>query len=351
MKNDFNFTTETTKYIKGIALLLMFASHLFTFPEWIVDGNEFVSIPFRSNSIAYFVGKFGGICVGIFMFLTGYGMFYSYQKGNCVSISIKRIIKFLSKYWILLFTFFLPIELLTGRTYYNPEKWFQELFGVYTSIVNFAWYVRFYVLAMLTLPILIHFLKGKSYNSLLFSIVPFQIISLILRFLSTKITFHNAEAITAEYFRYISLVLIGYCFAKFELFNKFDKLLSKYHTNTFWVCILGVFVTFVARVKLFSRTNLYMPEMDILCVPLFLFFTAKLLSTIKFKPILNGLEIIGNNSLNLWFLQSIFFFETEMLQWIIYWPKLSICVLLWNVIVLLPVSIFYNKIYKKLHII
>ncbi len=35
------FDKEATLIIKGIALLMMFADHFFTFPEWWIDGIQF----------------------------------------------------------------------------------------------------------------------------------------------------------------------------------------------------------------------------------------------------------------------------------------------------------------------
>lgn len=351
MKNRFNFSIETTNCIKGIALLLMFTSHLFAFPDWLVSGNKFISIPFCNYTLAYWSGKFGGICVGIFMFLTGYGMYYSYLKGNCFIKSGKKSVNFLLKYWILIFTFFLPIELLMGRTYFNPAKWHLELFGIYTSIIGFAWYVRFYVLTMITLPFLKNIIiRTNVWGSIIVSIVPFQIIYIILNILSTQITFHNAESITKEYFEYITIVLLGYCFAKFELYGKLSELLSKYHFNNFIVYLFGILFVVIMRVKILPESGAYIPNMDILYVPIFLFFLIEILNHFHFKPLLRCLSIIGNNSLNLWFLQSVFFFETKKLQWVVYLPKLSIVVLIWNIIILLPVAKLYNIIYKRIHI-
>lgn len=109
------FTPKTTGQIKGMALILMYASHLFAFPDWLAEGNGFVSIPLFGNTIAYFVGKFGGICVSVFMFLTGYGMYYSYKKGSSAAIGAKKAVKFLLKYWLLMFTFFLPVQIGGGK--------------------------------------------------------------------------------------------------------------------------------------------------------------------------------------------------------------------------------------------
>lgn len=351
MNDKLNFDIKTTDKIKGIALIFMFASHLFTFPDWLCEGNGFISLPVRSSTAAYFFGKFGGICICMFMFLTGYGMFYSYKKGNAFAVSVKKAGKFLLKYWLLIFTFFIPVQLLCGRTYFDPSKWYQELLGIYTSIVGFAWYVRFYLLTMLTLPLLKKLIGKNPFISIAACTLPFTLVCVLLRILSTHIVFHNAGAIAEEYFRYISVVLLGYCFAKYALYDKIDSLLTKFRLNRPWLYIAGVLLIFVLRVKILPAESTFIPTLDLFYVPVFIFFTVKLLNVFNLAPISRCLETVGQNSMNLWFLQSIFFFQTKALQWIVYLPKFSVLILLWNIALLLPLSWLYNMLYKKLRIL
>ena len=203
---------------------------------------------------------------------------------------------------------------------------------------------------MITLPFLKNIIRTNTWVSLVVSIVPFQAVYIILKILSTKIIFHNAAAVMKEYFGYISLVLLGYCFAKFEIYGKLKKLLPQRPANNFAACVLGILLVFIMRVKILPGTGVYMPNMDVLYVPIFIFFVIGILNHFQHKNPLRCLQIIGYNSLNLWFLQSVFFFETDKLQWIVYLPKVAIVILLWNVIILLPVSKLYNAIYRKLRI-
>lgn len=345
MKKDLNFDVQMTNIIKGIALILMFASHLFAFHEWLVDGNYYISISFRNNTLAYFCGKFGEICVCMFMFLTGYGMYFSYQKGHCLKRSLYKVISFLLKYWAILFTFFLPIQLLLGRTYFDNSKWDLELFGVYTSIVGFAWYVRFYVLCLLSLPLLKKLIEKNVLCSFCFAIIPFYIICVFMRILSNYIVFHNALAVTEEYFRYMPVVLIGYCFAEFQLFNRINTFLNKINFDNLLIDVLSCIVIFILRVKSPLKNIIYIPTTDIIYAPIFILFIIRIINELQFRSLDKLLELIGVNSMNLWFLQSIFFFETNALQWIVYLPRWSFFVLIWNIFILLPISIIYNKIF------
>ena len=45
---------EATNYIKGIAIVLMFFHHFFTFPEWYIEG---VSYPYLAECAKFFVNQ------------------------------------------------------------------------------------------------------------------------------------------------------------------------------------------------------------------------------------------------------------------------------------------------------
>lgn len=225
------------------------------------------------------------------------------------------------------------------------------MLGTYTSIVGFAWYVRFYVLAMLTLPLLKKGIGKNQWTSAAYAVLPFQAIYILMRIISSRVAFNATAVIAMEYFKYISVVLLGYCFARFDLYTKLDIFLKKYRLNRNGFYILGIFAVFVARLKLSSDVYVLIPNTELVYAPLFIFFAARLMNNFSCKPILQALEIIGRHSMNLWFLQSVFFFETNWLQWIVYLPKLSFLVIIWNIILLLPISKFYNFIYQKLHIL
>lgn len=77
---SWNFSSIDTLLIKGVAIILMVANHLFPIPEWIFPENQYISISIGSKSIAAYFGGFSKICVGIFAFLTGIGLYYTYNR-------------------------------------------------------------------------------------------------------------------------------------------------------------------------------------------------------------------------------------------------------------------------------
>ena len=77
-KNE--LTKESTIYIKGIAIILMFCNHLFPIIEWIYPENMYWSISIGEKTIASYIGGYGKICVAIFAFLTGIGFYHTLKK-------------------------------------------------------------------------------------------------------------------------------------------------------------------------------------------------------------------------------------------------------------------------------
>ncbi len=133
--------------IKGIAVLLMILHHLWGFPDRVPElqlPNAYVQI-----------GSAGKICVSIFMFLSGYGLYANYLRQGQAHIW-KRIWNVYKRYWQV-FLVFVPIGYIMGlhldiqeaignliclSCSYNHEWWFLatyiELLLVFALIMKIA---------------------------------------------------------------------------------------------------------------------------------------------------------------------------------------------------------------------
>ena len=116
-------TRENTKQLKGFAVLLMLAHHLFAFSDRIPYGFDFSRNIFLSNTLTSFIGVFGKICVPIFMFLGGYGLYAScvYKEDNENKIKNKFIIKIVNLYkcYWKVFIIFVPLCILFFQNNHN----------------------------------------------------------------------------------------------------------------------------------------------------------------------------------------------------------------------------------------
>lgn len=76
------FTRNDTKVVKGIAIILMLMHHLWAFPERLPTNMQINIFNIKLNDIDLLqqIGMFGKICVPIFMFLGGYGLYKKCKK-------------------------------------------------------------------------------------------------------------------------------------------------------------------------------------------------------------------------------------------------------------------------------
>ena len=70
------FSKDDTLCMKGIAILILFFHHNYLGPDLAGSNSPISFYPFSQSQIMY-IAKLLKICVGMFVFLTGYGMLAS----------------------------------------------------------------------------------------------------------------------------------------------------------------------------------------------------------------------------------------------------------------------------------
>lgn len=94
------FDKSKTAIIKGFAIVFMIILHMFGSNSYDVD------LPMNHNeSLISFMGVFK-ICVGIFVFMVGYG--YAFSKDKDLKYSVRHVKKLLTTFWVILFCFVFP---------------------------------------------------------------------------------------------------------------------------------------------------------------------------------------------------------------------------------------------------
>lgn len=332
-------TKDITVFIKGITIILMFCNHLFPIPEWIFDSNTVVSFAIGSKTIASYVGGFGKICVSVFALLTGIGLYHifqrrQYQESNIerIKYSARKIFDILIVYWGILFLFYIPLATVFGVNNYSISELLSNIFLINTSIIQVAWYVRFYVELMITLPILYLLLRetNKYKDGLIF-------IAIILLHLIAYVFGVNY---IEEYFNYLMVVVVGYFYEKYQI----NKVISNIFCKGILVSIITLLVLVLFR-GMFK--TIYLFNTDIIFAPIFVGIVYNLYFKVNIK-LRFIVSILGKYSLELWFLHAIFFIGSEQLQKIGYWPKIDFLILLWTLCMLLPFAIVYNRLFSCL---
>ena len=188
------FDKRQTNIAKGIALLLLLWHHLFyNNPEYY---SRFISLfPIKGIPMECFIADFCKVCVAIFLFLSGYGLFKSYStylnkntiKGKVpikvvVKYIYKHFIKLLSDYWFI-YIIFVPLGLFFGHSvlvYFgiNPIYYIADFLGLsyllfeYNATMNATWwFMSMILLFYLLFPFLYRVQKYSSELLLIISVI------------------------------------------------------------------------------------------------------------------------------------------------------------------------------------
>lgn len=301
------FTREKTWQIKGIAILLMLAHHLFTFSDRFYKGYKINSLFNISGvDLAVLIGDFGKICVSIFMFLGGYGLYKTFQKSNFLD----KVINLYKKYWKT-FLIFIPIGylLFSNQEIYTANidlsLKFSE-FSFKTVISDFLilsnnlngewWFLKSYIFALFNGYLFIELMKKKN------NIYLESFIVLIWYILTNGVFSYYGNLIGINNFMfnnlfidngYSILLLVGVVFSKYNIFNKITNAFNKYSNIEKGILSLVAIILII-----YTRVFYFDVSMDILLTPLFIFFSYTLINLLNKLNIV--FEFLGKNSTNMW---------------------------------------------------
>ncbi len=312
---------ETTNIIKGIALIFMFIHHFFSFPGWYVHGESYPILEYFNTPLK--------ICVSIFAFLTGY--FYYYNSDKSYAYSLRKNFD-LWIHYVLTFLLLLIPACILGVYEFTAPKFILEVIGIYQPTMKFCWYVMFYFMTMLILPL---YAKLSQKNGVL----AFLLAASVPSFMTAVLQPASGNLLGGFLFDHFSnliwfsSVAVGYVFAQYSLFEKMSAGLQ---VSKKWLRvslnILFMIVPFVAR----GIT----PALNIVYAPLFLFGLINICELIPSCRVVKPISLIGKYSLLMWFLHCVFFNQCEEItQKILYYPQNAILVLLWGLILCLIVSV------------
>lgn len=347
----YEFSVNNAKTMKGIAIVLMLMHHLWAFPDRLCGGNlKYVLNIFGDSSISY-LGMFGKICVSLFFFLSGYGLYISSKKKKIDILS--KIKKLFITYWKV-FIIFVPIGFLffSNQIEYCKSEWVYskyskfswekilcDFFGVTSNLNNEWWFLRSYVFALLTYPLLTKYFKNKSTLINFFSIMIFSILSTDLLPAIGKI--EELGSLNKNYIYYnlfcqaapfIACFWTGILFAKDDLFTKLKNTIdNNIKLNIFSDLIILLGIIFLRQIGI--KSNL-----DIFYVPVFIIICLDLVNRIKILE--KVFYELGKESTNMWLIHSFYCYYFYAFAKIVVWPKWAVLCL----IVLIILSYLSSKL-------
>ena len=237
MRNDIAtpdrfLSVNDTIAMKAIAILLMLMHHLWAFPDRIAGGPLESILQFSNFPLTVHIGVFGKICVSIFFFLGGYGLYKKYF-GKRYNLA-ERLKKLYFAYWKI-FVIFVPI----GFIFFSNQNAYCADAGVYSAFSSFS--IKEFLLNVTGIE--------STYNkewwfliNYAIALVLFPLIRKIVDRFSVGVNISIVVLVTillTDIFPYAACFWMGAIVAKHSLFDKLSKFIPQ---NKGWSTIIDISV-------------------------------------------------------------------------------------------------------------
>ncbi|MGL5934398.1 MAG: acyltransferase family protein [Cetobacterium sp.] len=346
MKKD--LSKDDVQLMKGVGILLMVSLHLFGFPSWLKDGVVYKKI-IENINLEYTLAKFGGICVGLYVFLSGYGMEKKSKNGIKFKECFIKVIDLYKIYWTILipFTF---IGVIWFDLKIDLKELALNLFGINPSYNVFVWFIRLYIQLLLLFPIIKKILDWnyKKAITITLSIYLFTIFNAGFFYI-----FQNLKPFRETFFYELLysfcfwqfIFCNGYLFSKYNLFQKiYEWIDMKKIPNVYLISLVTVVVVRILMSKLVGKIILFdIFMLDFVFVPILIVCCVGILKNSIFKILFLKL---GKHSTNIWLMHS--YFTLTYFQKFTYSIEYSLLVLIFTFILTIGISksIFFIKTIK-----
>lgn len=342
-KQNVSFTIKHTQIAKGIAILLMVYHHLFVIPERL--NCAYFALP---NVFGYdvqsVIANFSKICVCIFVFLSGIGLFYSLSREKSIFAMYKKVglkaLSFMMNFWVIALLVY-PIGLMMGFFTLDFDCIIKVVFADYPSVMEW-WFVRQYIVLLILAPIFVGVFTNKNLFRKTISLCVFCTFWLLIKML-TKFGFIHTDSIFSSYFCFfqnISCVLtfiVGIITAKFNLYSLYSRI-----PHNKLVSLLCIIMGCLCRFAFSNNPTSMM--IDFFVVPLFIFGTTTLLVNTNVSKLF---EYFAKHSTNIWLTHTFwcyYFFQDIVIK-----PYYSILIYIWLLGLSLLSSYIINLIYVPIN--
>ena len=286
---NITFDKSKTSIIKGFAIVFMIILHVFGGSGW-YD----VDLPMNHNeALINFMGTFK-ICVGMFVFMVGYG--YAFSQDKDLKYSVHHVKKLLTCFWVILFCFAFPAGY---KSIGGGNELITNMLGISSTLCWVSWFVYFYIWAMIVMPFAGRLIDRKP--------IIWTIILVAIAYAGMLAVHHFIDFTSNDWTQALfdclsqtPLMLIGYLFARLKWY---ERIPIPSHWSTPILAIIIAASVLIARAYIGGNIAIllglvYAPLM-ILCI-LALFTSVKLpISTKIFTE-------LGDKSVYMWFFHALF---------------------------------------------
>lgn len=341
------FTKDDTKIMKAVAIMLMLYHHLFGFPERINENYINLIPSINGHNVSFLLASFGKLCVAIFIFLSGYGIYLSMNNHRKEEVIKKRIYSLYKIFWKV-FVIFVPICLIFGKIKFNLLEIILNFIGLNITINKEWWFLTPYIILILTSPLIIKIMDKLSFIPNLLLIILINIITLEI---IPIIQLNNWTSLLAgnSIFYHIHLTInllscfmMGIWCAKYNILSYFK---NKYSNNYMYVIISGMIllIIFYMRTKLGYLYDYIYTPIFIICLTIILNVKNNIIEKLK-----HILIKIGNESTIIWLTHT--FYCYTLCQKFIFMPKIDILIFIWLLLISYTTSLIIKYIFDVLKI-
>lgn len=296
MKKGSFISRQEAIMIQAIAALLMVFHHLFGFPERI-DVPYIMLFDFGAIHIETILSYFGRICISIFAFTSGYGLYKLGEDASvCKGYRIvwKQLKKFYTRFWGVCILFF-PLGYALKVYPFDGMVLMKSVLGLSTAFNAEWWYIGTYLGFLFLYPIIcwvmrkLHEKAGKY--SWIYAIIAFILVSIIYSILPGK-----------GFIGWLLCFMMGMAMVQYHVFETLYEILLKIGRIRYVLaaCLLGG----VFGVRIITNANC---DYDYIFTPIFIFAILILLkSRVCEKSVNKVLHFIGKYSTYIWLTHTFF---------------------------------------------
>ncbi|MGL5577308.1 MAG: acyltransferase family protein [Sarcina sp.] len=305
---DKSISINKSKVIKVLAVFMMVFLHIFGHPNRIENVSYETLFIIAGIPVEQLLTYFMGICVSIFLFLSGYGLYQKYGKEFKLKNALTTV-KGLYKIYLVIFIIFVGIGHLIGKYQFNFKELILNLLTISSSYNGEWWFLNLYILLIITYPLGCKLIEKLSLKQSLLVILVVNILGMML--IKGSLMLGISNIILNLFSTLLSrqvMFYLGVLVAKYGIFDKWiEKLKFSKASSYIILCVVTALLIFKIDLPIIDQF-IYMA--------LEFAFIFMLVIIVSEKSVLLRL---AKHTTNIWLIHS--FFCYHLFQELPFYPK------------------------------
>lgn len=303
-------TRKQSAILQGIAIWMMMYHHLYSYPE-VYDSL----LPFIHVDAIQRIGWFCKLCVGLFAFVSGYGIYHVMSRkpaerfgGRLIAEYrevLVRILRLYGKLWLVILIFKGADFLILGGQFVAAQLP-GNLTALNPTYNGTWWYAEQYAKMLLALPFLdLLFTRfdrpvEKKKWIIYLTLAGMALVGMLCSPAIYKLLLAAAKSMRPSF----SLIfIVGYLTARFGLYQRADAVLRR-RGGWLPICLSVLLIVTVTAVRVTFSTDAAWADWDFLLVPVLVYGVLVLLAYVK--PVSAFWAWWGKHSTYIWLTHAFF---------------------------------------------